>query len=197
MNSLPEGVEVLVVDDDAALCSMMQRTLSEKGLSVCMCANSHSAMEKLATDSFNIIFTDIYMPGISGIEFAAYCREKYPSMAIVTMTGAPSLSNLNQAKKIGVIYYLPKPFSDAQIDETLRLAITWNMGKLIDRASRRYLAITGSGDVQNPGRQLQVKVAIKEFFNHTLNAGDIRRFVYDADVTKNPLYAYLHTTKLS
>jgi DNA-binding NtrC family response regulator len=176
--------------------SLLQKTLAEQQLSVTACADSESALAALSSSSFNLVFSDIYMPGISGLEFAAYCREKYPSMPIIIMTGAPSIGNLKLARNSGVVYYLPKPFSRGELAEILKLAISWNIGKLLDRASRRYLALVDNITRENPGKLLRIKIALKEFFSLSGDAGEIRRFVYDEDISANSVFGFLSEKNL-
>lgn len=109
--------KVLVVDDEADLADVTALLLSTHGLEVVVAYSAYEALNILASDSkIDAIFSDIVMPGMTGLELAEAVRERYPRLKIVLASGftLPSLV----AKHAPSYLYTPKPY---RIDTVLKL----------------------------------------------------------------------------
>lgn len=130
---------VLVVDDEAAMCELIQEVLSEAGLEAHATTDSTQAAARLMTEKFDAVFLDVRMPSPDGIELARRMRasgfnQKTP---IVMITGEDDPTLLKQAFKAGANFFLFKPVDRARL---LRLiAITQEP---IQREQRRYQRVT-------------------------------------------------------
>lgn len=111
---------VLVVDDEQYMCDVCARTLQRSGYEVVTASDADVAARLLQGDTrFDLLLTDINMPGTSGLGLATIARERDPAIAIIIMTGFASRENLQQSVQRGVADFLPKPF---ELDQ-LRLAV--------------------------------------------------------------------------
>src|SRR3990172_4294278 len=93
--------KVLVVDDDPVVGKSFDRVLSEKGYAVITAANGEEALRKLAESDYDLVYTDIRMPGMDGIEVAERVKERRPWVPVVIVTGYGTEDNEARAKKAG------------------------------------------------------------------------------------------------
>src|SRR3989337_875766 len=103
--------KVLVVDDDPVVTSSFDRVLSGKGYAVIKAASGAEALSNLAAEHYDLVFTDIRMPGMSGIEVAERVKASQPWLPVVIVTGFGSGDNEARATAAGVARVLPRPRS--------------------------------------------------------------------------------------
>ncbi len=104
--------KILLVDDDPMIGKSFDRVLStSKGYKVITTHNAAEALEKMREEEFDLIYTDIKMPGMSGIELAEQIKAKQPWTPIVIITGFGTQENEQRAKACGVDAFLNKPLS--------------------------------------------------------------------------------------
>ncbi len=108
--------KVLVVDDDPVVSKSFDRVLSPKGYAVIAAAGGKEALEKLENEHYDVVFTDIKMPGMDGIEVARRVKASRPWMPVVIVTGYGSEENEAQAREAGVTGFLRKPLSPEMIE---------------------------------------------------------------------------------
>jgi CheY-like chemotaxis protein len=115
--------KILVVDDDPVVGKSFDRVLSGKGYAVITAADGPEALDRLAREDYDAVFTDIKMPGISGIEVAARIKAERPWLPVVIVTGYGSEDNEARAKEAGVAAFLRKPLSPEMIEDSARAAV--------------------------------------------------------------------------
>lgn len=115
MSALPK---VLVVDDDPVVGKSFNRVLSDKGYIVITAENGYDALAKLQEEKYDLVFTDIKMPGMNGLEVAERVKAKQPWTPVVIVTGYGSKANEEKAMAVGVSDFLRKPLSPEMIEET-------------------------------------------------------------------------------
>ena len=115
--------KVLVVDDDPVIGRSFDRVLSGKGYAVITAANGDEALRKLATEDYDMVYTDIRMPGMDGIEVARRAKAERPWLPVVIVTGYGSDSNIAKAKAAGVSRVLHKPLSPEMIEASANEAL--------------------------------------------------------------------------
>lgn len=113
--------KVLVVDDDPVVARSFDRVLSNKGYIVITAENGYDALQKLQAEKVDVVFTDIRMPGMDGLEVAERVKARQPWTPVVIVTGYGTTANEERAKAAGVTEFLHKPVSPEDIEEsTLR-----------------------------------------------------------------------------
>ena len=116
--------KVLVVDDDAVVGKSFNRVLSEKkGYVVTTVENAHEALKQIREQSFDVIFTDIKMPGMDGVELAERVKASQPWTPVVIITGYGTKENEARAKAAGVTEFVRKPLSPEMIEESAAHAL--------------------------------------------------------------------------
>ena len=104
-----EPVRLLLVDDDATLLSAMARPLRRAGLSVTTAPGAEEALSMLRAVRFDVLVTDIAMPGMNGIDLSRCATEVDPHIQTLLITGAPTLDRAVAAIDQGVFKFLQKP----------------------------------------------------------------------------------------
>lgn len=118
--------KILVVDDDPVVGKSFDRVLSGKGYAVITASNGQEALDKLAREDYDAVFTDIKMPGMNGIEVAARVKAARPWLPVVIVTGYGSDANEASAKEAGVAAFLRKPLSPEMIEQSAQAAVLEN-----------------------------------------------------------------------
>jgi len=111
-DSLPErAARVLVVDDETIMQDVMSDILGESGYNVDIAENGQVALEKTETVEYDMVFADIRMPVMDGIQFLRLLKERNPDLSIVMMTGYASVDVAVEAMKLGAFDFVTKPFN--------------------------------------------------------------------------------------
>src|SRR5271166_3739892 len=115
--------KVLVVDDDPVVSKSIDRVLTRKGYIVVSAENGLEALNKVAHDEYDAVFTDIKMPGMDGIEVAQQMRAKRPWTPVLIITGYGSAEHEARAEAAGVKGFLRKPLSPDMIETSMAAAV--------------------------------------------------------------------------
>ena len=107
--------KILVVDDDPVVGKSIGRVLSNKGYAVISARNGEEALGKLETEKYDLVFTDIKMPGLNGLEVAERVKASQPWLPVVIVTGYGTDANEARAAAAGVSGFLRKPLSPEMI----------------------------------------------------------------------------------
>lgn len=112
--------KVLVVDDDPVVCKSFDRVLSNKGYAVITAASGEEALRKLNEEKYDIVYSDIRMPGMNGLEVAESVKARRPWTPVVIITGYGTDAAEARAKAAGVSRFLHKPLSPEMIEGSAR-----------------------------------------------------------------------------
>ena len=116
--------KVLVVDDDPVVGKSFNRVLTDdKGYIVVTAKNAHEALKRIREDNYDVVFTDIKMPGMDGVELAERVKSRQPWIPVVIVTGYGTVDNEDRAKAAGVSAFLRKPLSPEMIEESAHDAL--------------------------------------------------------------------------
>ena len=107
-------VNILIVDDEPIKRSVLQDELVEAGYSVVTAGNPVEAEPILEDSFFDVILTDVRMPGQSGLSFLRELKRKRPEQAVIVMSGYGTVDAAVEAMKLGAFDFLQKPFSTEQ-----------------------------------------------------------------------------------
>ena len=115
--------KVLVVDDDPVVRKSFDRVLSGKGYAVITAENGEEALRKLAEENYDVVYTDIRMPGMDGLEVAEKVRARRPWTPVVIITGYGTEAAEARAEAAGVSNFLHKPLTPEMITGSAREAL--------------------------------------------------------------------------
>jgi len=106
---------ILVVDDDRAVRSVLHVNLTKAGMHVTLCEAPDVAVEMLREAPFDVVLTDVRMPGGTGIELLSSVREHWPETPVIIMTGYGSVQDAVSAMKTGATDYIIKPIAKDEL----------------------------------------------------------------------------------
>jgi DNA-binding NtrC family response regulator len=106
---LSPPARVLVVDDDRAVRNVLQVNLTRHGMQVEIATDARQALVALHERAFDLVLTDVRMPGATGLELLARVRRSWPDVQVIVMTGYGSVEDAVAAMKAGAADYLIKP----------------------------------------------------------------------------------------
>ncbi len=114
---------ILLIDDEAIALTNLTHVLQREGYAVTACKEGESGLAALRTTDFDLVLTDLKMPGIDGMEVLREVRSRYPDVPVIMITGHASLDSAVEAMKAGAYHYLAKPFRLAEAREVVRAAL--------------------------------------------------------------------------
>lgn len=109
------AIEILVLDDDPDTTEILEHLLGKQGFRVEVASSPKQGMEKLNSHQFHILILDLRLPGMDGIEVLRKIREKDRDLAVVVLTGYPSVESAVASLKGGVSDYVEKPIDAAKL----------------------------------------------------------------------------------
>lgn len=118
---MPE--KILIVEDEETLSSSLKRVFSRDGYEVDTVDNAESALEMLDKGNYDIIITDIILPGIDGIELLKRIKEKLPDQTVIIITAYASLETAIDALRAGAYDYVIKPIIHEEIKQIVKNAL--------------------------------------------------------------------------
>lgn len=110
---------ILVVDDEGAIRYSVSKTLQRVGYNVSEAANGEEALEMIQNEPYDVVLTDIKMPGLDGVELLKRIKETAPDAIVILMTGYASLGTAVEALRLGAHDYLIKPSSSQDIRQSV------------------------------------------------------------------------------
>lgn len=115
--------KILVVDDDPVVSKSIGRVLGSKGYAVIAARNGEEALSKLDGEHYDVVFTDIKMPGMNGLEVAERVKASQPWLPVVIVTGYGTDAYEARAAAAGVSGFLRKPLSPEMIEGSTAKAL--------------------------------------------------------------------------
>ena len=112
-------LRILVVDDEQSICLLLQDVLSRFGHAVTACRDGATALQLAQEGRFDLVFLDIRMPGMGGLEVLKRLRELHPAATFVMITGYAKDDIIDEALQSGASSCLCKPFSLSQVKKLL------------------------------------------------------------------------------
>jgi putative two-component system response regulator len=114
---------VLVIDDEQIIRDLMLEILEEAGYDAVGAPTAEQALELLADPNFQLVVSDVIMPGLSGLELLEEVRARRPSLPVVLVTGAGTYSTLSEALARGADGLVMKPFSHGEFRAAVASAL--------------------------------------------------------------------------
>ena len=112
-------LNILLVDDEEVICSTLKRFLESKGHRVTTSLKAEEGFKLFKKDKFDVVLSDITMPGMDGIELIREMKEKNKDSKIIAITGHVRQQKLEEVKDAGAEEVLIKPFRNSSLYETI------------------------------------------------------------------------------
>jgi DNA-binding NtrC family response regulator len=117
---MTEAIRVLVVDDERISGHSTRQQLEAAGYVAATVESAYAALERLETERWEIVITDLRMPGMDGLAFMREAKKLHPEMDVIVMTAYGTVENAVAAMQQGAADYLTKPFRFPELDVRLR-----------------------------------------------------------------------------
>ena len=165
------NASILVVDDEPAIQEILTWSLAAEGYNVATAASGEEALTRFAEQDFDVIVTDIVMPGLNGLDLLERSRVLNPRAAVIVMTAYAALETAITALRRGASDYLEKPFSVEVLKQRVRRLLQyrdtiWKEG-LVRRAAQTPTAghaLVGESDAIRAVRE-QITLAARASSN--------------------------------
>jgi DNA-binding NtrC family response regulator len=123
------NLKVLVIDDDAVVGRSFNRVLSDKGYDVSTALNGEDALSSIEENNYDVVFTDIKMPGMDGLEVTERIKARCPWTPVVVITGYGTQDNEEKASVLGASGFVRKPLTPEMIESITLKAVNDASGK--------------------------------------------------------------------
>jgi DNA-binding NtrC family response regulator len=114
---------ILLIDDEAIALTNLTHVLKREGYDVTACKDGEAGLEALERSDFDLVLTDLKMPGIDGMAVLRQVHANHPDVPVIMITGHATLDSAVEAMKAGAHHYLAKPFRLAEAREVVRSAL--------------------------------------------------------------------------
>lgn len=114
---------ILIVEDEDTLCESLQRVFRREGYDTDIADSAETAFRLLENNSYDLIITDIILPGISGIELIARYKEQNPDQKVIIMTAYASLETAVESLRVGASDFIVKPVMHDEIKRIVKKAL--------------------------------------------------------------------------
>lgn len=114
---------ILVVEDDTRLRNLLVEALTQEGHELTSAESAEAAVDILKVEGFDVLLTDVNLPGKSGIELLPICLQLHPFTYMIVMTGYASIDMAVEAMKLGAADFLRKPISLKDLSGAIQVAL--------------------------------------------------------------------------
>jgi DNA-binding NtrC family response regulator len=133
-------LSVLVIDDDPDILEYLQDFLAAEGFDVTTLADPSLAVDRIRDEVFHLVVLDLMMPKVSGLDLLAQIRSVDDDIAVIILTGYPTLDTATASMKHEVSAYIHKPFTPAEFREVIA-RIAKKKGLVLRREDELHAAI--------------------------------------------------------
>lgn len=180
--------QILVIDDELAILDCVRMSLrSVPHYHISVCNNPGDALEIMQTKMFNLVISDIQMPGLSGLDVLSAVVKMDPNLPVILMTGDADPDKMRTAIQLGAFDFLRKPFEIAELHVAVKQALQKNMLLIQNENYRNHLESL----VEERTRELVV--AQNKLEKHYLNT--IYAMVYAMEA--NDIYTRGHSERVT
>jgi EAL domain-containing protein (putative c-di-GMP-specific phosphodiesterase class I) len=184
MTKHAEGASVLVVDDDPQLLEICDAVLTEAGYRVALAGDGAAALAILAKQTFDVVLTDISMPGMNGLQLLRAVRRRDLDVPVLLMTGNPEMATAVEALEQGAMRYLVKPLTADEITGAVEKAVRLRRFAALKRQALTELGASGDRLVgDRAGLEAIFDRALETLwmaYQPIVSAGDGRVMVHEA-----------------
>ena len=196
--------QILVVEDDKDLNRTVCAFLNTSGYQATGCLNANDAYDAMYATMFDLIVSDIMMPGIDGFEFAKTVRSLNENIPILFMTARDDFASKQRGYRIGVDDYMVKPIDldelFLRIGALLRRAKIASFRKLevgsFSMDMDEHIAMLGSEEVNLTNREFNILYKLLSYPKKTFTRQQLMDEFWDADTDTAPRAVDVYMTKL-
>ena len=115
--------KILIIDDEDIVLKSCRRILGKEDIEMDFAYSGEEGLECTDEKNYDIVITDLKMPGIGGMEVLKTLRERKPEVTVIVFTGYATVESAREALKMGAFDYIPKPFTKSELRDVVKNAI--------------------------------------------------------------------------
>lgn len=166
-------ITLLLVDDEPAILKALQRVVRDEGYKVITALDGESALRLVASESVDVVLSDMDMPGMSGLDLMVRLRRNHPSAVRLLLTGRGTLAAAVGAINDGEVYrFMTKPWDIDELREVLR------------QAAARAMKNRTNARVADSAGERTARLAALEREHPGITAVNLTRGVYRVDAAR-------------
>ena len=131
---------ILIVDDDVQICETLSEILLDEGFEVEYVLSGEEALQKVDSESYDVVITDLLMPKVDGMEILTHVKRVKPKTQVIMITAFATIENAVEAMKRGASDYIAKPFKINEIQSSIK--------RVLEEAKFREEFLSTPGDVE-------------------------------------------------
>lgn len=137
--------KILIVDDDETIRDTLYELLSENYL--CQTAETaDKALARIKADTYDLVLTDISMPGLSGLELLGHVRQNFPDTPVIIISGISDEEHAQGLIKLGAFEFILKPFSLDVVEKCVKRAVEYRRRVLENAAHSAEDEVAGNDE---------------------------------------------------
>lgn len=130
-----DNIRILVIDDEKVIREGVERALSKRGFQIAKAEDGNRGLELLKEQDFDIVLTDLMMPGLDGFAVLDWIRQNQPHVQVIVITGFATVTKAVTAMKQGAFDFVGKPFTP----DYIRVVVDRAVDKLVMQAETNML----------------------------------------------------------
>ncbi|PXX31555.1 sigma-54 dependent transcriptional regulator [Arenibacter sp. ARW7G5Y1] len=138
--------KLLIIEDDAAFCQMLQKFLIRNGYDVDVSFTAQDAKTKFKASAYNLVLTDLRLPNYDGLQLLSDIKEVNPKTQVIVMTGYAEVGSAVEAMKKGAYDYISKPFTPEEILMQIKSALSQETKLQLDNTPKESLKVESGED---------------------------------------------------
>lgn len=178
---------ILIIDDEPNIRKILQAAFERSGLATVAAETGEEALEKFKAEPFDIVLTDVFMPGISGVTVLQQIKETNPEVPVIIMTAFGTIPQAVEAMRLGAADYISKPFDLEHLKKVVAFWIRASSGK-----SREPVATTDSTFLEGIVYESEAMVAAVELVKKVSDSRVTVLITGESGVGKEVLAKALH-----
>ncbi|MEJ5363198.1 MAG: response regulator [Spirochaetota bacterium] len=115
--------KILIVDDEDIVLKSCLRVLQKLDYEIETAYSGQTALDNLEKKKYDIVVTDLMMPGMDGMQLLEEIKKRYPEVIVIIFTGYATVETARQALKAGAFDYIPKPFTPDELRNVIENAV--------------------------------------------------------------------------
>jgi NADP-reducing hydrogenase subunit HndA len=131
---MTQNGKILVVDDEPNVLKSCEKILRHEGYTIDSAGSGRDAIDILQKNEYDIVITDLEMSGAGGIEVIRWLRNSRPETGVVATTDHPSQESIKETLQLGIVDYLPKPFTPPVLIDVASKAIEFIRGRTVSES---------------------------------------------------------------
>ncbi len=160
--------KILIVDDEPFICENLERILQEDNYSTVVASSGQDALKSLQEESIDLIFLDLNLPDMNGLDILKKVKEWDPNLLVIIMTGYASVESAVESLKLGAYDYIKKPFKADVIRLIVKLALeTQSLKREVRSLKKQHEGMLGGQPViaESPALQ-EILDQVREVARH-------------------------------